>query len=69
MAAAHTTVLELLGKQVSFVYTIDISSIAHSLDCSGVITNIVISLNDEPVISIDDGDFYKLSELSDFKLV
>ena len=69
MAAAHTTVLELLGKQVSFVYTIDISSRAYSLDFSGVITNIVISLNDEPEISIDDGDFYKLSELSDFKLV
>mgnify|MGYP003603072992 CR=1 FL=1 len=69
MTAAHTTVLELLGKQVSFVYTINVSSKVHYLDCSGIITNIVISLNDGPEISIDEGDFYKLSELSDFKLI
>jgi len=69
MTVAHTTVLELLGKQVSFITTIEFGSDVYSSSCSGVITNIMISLSSEPEISIDDGDFYPLSDLLDFKLI
>ena len=68
MTVAHTTVLELLGKQVSFIHSIKVGSDVYSSDYSGTVTNVVISLNNEPEISIDDGDFHKLSKLSNFQI-
>lgn len=69
MTAAHTTVLELLGKQVSFKTVIEVGSDVYSLNHFGVITNIVISLSSEPEISIDDGDFFSLSDLLEFRTI
>lgn len=69
MTAAHTTVLELLGKQVSFTTIIEVGSDVYSTNHLGVITNIVISLSSEPEISIDYGDFYALSDLLEFKII
>lgn len=73
MAAAHTTVLSLLGKEVSFQYDRKIeitntSFITYSEILKGTVTNLVISLNSEPEISINDGDYYVLSELLDFQI-
>jgi hypothetical protein len=73
MAAAHTTVLSLLGKEVSFQYDRKIeitntSFITYSEKLKGTVTNLVISLNSEPEISINDGDFFVLSELLDFQI-
>ena len=35
----------------------------------GTVTSVVLSLNSEPEILIDDGDFISMSEIRDFKLV
>ena len=74
MAIAHTTVLEMLGKDVSFIYELkieltDSSFITFTENFTGTVTNVVLSLTNEPEISINDVDFYSLSELLDFKMV
>lgn len=63
MTAAHTTVLELLGKQVSFVSKhvvelTDKSFITFEDNYSGVVTDIALSLTGNPQIAIDS-DFFK----------
>ncbi|MCA4238408.1 hypothetical protein FD876_19025 [Acinetobacter baumannii] len=68
MANANTTVLELLGKQVSFVYVLKSDSDEYSLTCSGVVTDVIISLNSELQLSVDNGDFYIYSDLKDFSI-
>ena len=73
MAVAHTTVLDMLGKDVSFIHQrkvelTDTSFIIYSENFTGTVTNVVLSLTSEPEISINDGDFYVLSELIDFQL-
>ena len=73
MAVAHTTVLDMLGKDVSFIHQrkvelTDTSFITYSEKFTGTVTNVVLSLTSEPEISINDSDFYVLSELIDFQL-
>ncbi|WP_228266850.1 hypothetical protein, partial [Acinetobacter baumannii] len=68
MANANTTVLELLGKQVSFVYVLKSDSDEYSFTCSGVVTDVIISLNSELQLSVDNGDFYIYSDLKDFSI-
>ncbi|HCJ0470963.1 TPA: hypothetical protein OXK12_003774 [Acinetobacter baumannii] len=74
MADANTTVLEMLGKDVSFIHErkvelSDISFITFKENFTGTVTNVVLSLTSEPAISINDSDFYSLSELLDFKII
>ena len=74
MAVAHTTVLEMLGKDVSFTHErklelTDTSFITFTDKLTGIVTNVVLGLTTEPEISINDGDFYCLSELIDFKII
>jgi len=73
MTAAHTTVLSLLGKQVSFVkeYKVqlrDETFITFSDSYLGVVTDIVLSINSEPQFCIGE-DFYRISDLIDFKIL
>ena len=74
MAVAHTTVLQMLGKDVSFIHQrkvelTDTSFITFTENLTGIVTNVVLSLTSEPEISINYGDFYSLSELIDFKII
>ena len=74
MAVSHTTVLEMLGKNVSFIHQrkvqlTDTSFITFTENLTGIVTNVVLSLTSEPEISINDADFYSLSELIDFKII
>lgn len=74
MIVSNTTALDLLGKQVSFirrgvVELSDKSFITFEDRYSGVVTEIVLSLTGNPEIAIDDGDFFFLSELIEFKLL
>lgn len=74
MTVAHTTVLEMLGKDVSFIYErkvelTDTSFITFTENFTGTVTNVVLSLTSDSEISINDGDFYALSELIDFKII
>ena len=73
MAVANTTAFEFLGKTVSFEYVCHMqlsekSSIDFREKISGVITNVVLSLNSEPEISVNNGDFYPLCDLVDFTI-
>lgn len=73
MTVSNTNALELLGKEVSFIYQSDIrltdsSLVRHIEHFSGIVTNVVLSLNSFPEISVNDGDYFKLSELIDFKV-
>jgi len=74
MASVHTTVLEMLGKNVSFIHQrkvelTDTSFITFTENLTGIVTNVVLSLTSEPEISINDGNFYSLSEFIDFKII
>lgn len=74
MTVSHTNALELLGKDVSFVFErkvrlTDSSFITRSETSKGVVTNVLLSLSREAEISINDGDFYSLSELLDFQML
>lgn len=74
MTAANTTVLALLGKQVSFEYSkhiqlTDQTSVTFSKKSFGIVTAVVISLDSEPEFSIDEGDFFQMSKVTDFKVV
>lgn len=64
MTAANTTVLALLGKQVSFTYVDWLE-----LPKKGTVTAVVINLNAEPEFSIDEGDFHSMSDIRDFKVI
>ena len=71
MTVANTTALELLGKTVSFKYSYYVqlteqSRATFTSEVSGVVTGVVVNIISEPEILIDDGDFYKLSDLVDF---
>ena len=74
MTVANTTVLEMLGKDVSFIHErkvelTDSSFITFTENFTGTVTNVVLSLTSEPEISINDGDFYVLSELTEFQVL
>lgn len=74
MTVAHTTVLEMLGKDVSFIHErkvelTDSSFITFTENFTGTVTNVVLSLTSGPEISINDVDFYSLSDLLDFKFI
>ncbi|MDN5623812.1 MAG: hypothetical protein L0G96_11805 [Acinetobacter sp.] len=73
MAVAYTTVLSLLGKQVSFVkeYKVQLKDgtfITFSDSYLGVVTDIVLSITSESQFSIGE-DFYRISDLIDFKIL
>jgi hypothetical protein len=48
MAVVDTTILELLGKQVSFTRSFETDNLYYSIDYSGTVTSVVISLSEEP---------------------
>lgn len=73
MAVSNTNALSLLGKDVSFTHQhkvelTDKSFVTFTEHFTGTVTNVVLSLTSEPEISINDGDFYRLSQLVDFKI-
>ena len=65
MTALDTTVLNLLGKEVSFVF----SYRDYSLDLKGKVTDVLLNIDGKNQISLDDGDFYVFSELTEFKIL
>ena len=65
MTFSNINALDLLGKQVS--YSFSLGGTIYETD--GQVTSVVLSLTSEPEISINDGDFYSLSELIEFKIL
>ncbi len=69
MAVVHTTVLELLGKQVSFTLSFNTGSFAYSIDYSGTVSAVVINLSGEPEFFVDGHGSFTLSQVENFKLL
>ena len=65
MAVAHTTVLSLLGKEVSFSVLLDEqkkSFFPDGINISGTVEEVIIALNGSHQILVGD-EFYPLSEI------
>ena len=65
MTALDTTVLNLLGKEVSFCYGLK----EFTFQMDGVVTSIVFNLHGQHEFCVDDGEFYSFSEVIDFKVL
>ena len=69
MAVANTNLLELLGKQVSFTRSFETDSFSYSIDYSGTVTAVVISLSGEPEFFVDEQGSFCFSQILDFKFI
>ena len=69
MAVVDTTISELLGKQVSFTRSFETDNFYYSIDYSGTVTSVVISLSDEPQFFVDEIGSFCFSEILDFKIM
>lgn len=74
MTVEHTTVLQMLGKDVSFIFErkfelTDISFITYTEKLTGTVTDVILSLTSEPQISINNGDFYQFPDLVEFEII
>lgn len=66
MAVSNTNLLGLLGKQVSYSW-LGADGVTYQFD--GELTSIVFNLHSGPEISLNDGDFHVLSELTEFQVL
>lgn len=65
MTALDTTVLNLLGKEVSFCYVLK----QFTFQTDGTVTSIVFNLDGEHQFSVGGDDFYSFSEVLEFKVL
>ncbi|WP_368562716.1 hypothetical protein [Acinetobacter baumannii] len=68
MAVPHTTVLSLLGKEVSFSVLLDDqikSFFPQGIQINGCVQEVIIALNGNHQILVDD-EFYELSRIDLF---
>lgn len=65
MTEVDTTVLNILGKQVSFITTNGF----HFFDNKGIVDSIFFNLSGKAQIAIEDGDFYFFDELLEFQIL
>ena len=66
MTVAHTTVLEMLGKEVSFCW-LGADGITYHTD--GQLTSIAFHLDSSFEFKVDEGDYFSFDEITDFKLL
>ena len=62
-------IINLMGEHVSFVKNVKISGQFLSQKIEGKLTHIVLDLHGDYQFSVDDGDFYSFSELTEFKIL
>lgn len=65
MAVAHTTVLSLLGKDVSFSVLLDEqikSFFPEGIDIAGLVEEVIIALNGNHQILVGD-EYYQISKI------
>lgn len=65
MAVAHTTVLSLLGKDVSFSVLLDEqikSFFPEGINITGLVEEVIIALNGNHQILVGD-DYYQMSKI------
>lgn len=61
-------IVDLVGKTVSFVQNIIVGNKIYSTEISGVVTQVILDSLGNHEISVNDGDFYKVSELLEFQI-
>lgn len=61
-------VVDLVGKTVSFIDTIKVDKKIYSNEISGTVTQVILDSRGNHEISVNDGDFYKVSELLEFQI-
>ena len=69
MAVVDTTILELLGKQVSFTLPLEVDSFSYSKHYSGTVTAVVINLSEEPLFFVDFQGSFSFSQILDLKIM
>ena len=62
-------VIDLLGKNVNFISNAKFKQDFISENIKGMVTDVVLSLDGNHQISVEHGDFYLLSELTEFKIL
>lgn len=66
MTFSNVNALDLLGKQVSFNYSLGDMTLPNK----GKVTSLVVNLSGCPEILIDNScDFYALSDITDFSVI
>lgn len=61
-------ITDLLGKTVSFIDSMTVDKKIYSTQVSGVVTQVVLDSQGNHEISVNDGDFYRVSELLEFQV-
>lgn len=61
-------ITDLLGKTVSFIDSLVVDKKIYSTEVSGVVTQVVLDSQGNHEISVNDGDFYRVSELLEFQV-
>lgn len=56
-------VIDLLGKKVSFIEIVA----GQTVQILGTVTDVILNINGNHQISVNDGDYYVLSELLEFQ--
>ena len=65
MTFSNINALALLGKQVS--YSFSLGGTIYETD--GQVTSVVLHLHGDHEFSVDDGDYYAFSKLTEFKIL
>jgi proteasome assembly chaperone (PAC2) family protein len=62
-------VIDLMGKNVNFTNNIKVENVFYSKKIEGMVTDILLSLDGNHQVAVDNGDFFVLSDLLDFKVI
>ena len=62
-------VVDLMGKNVSFTSNLKVENVLYSKSMEGMDTDIVLSLDANHQVAVENGDFFVLSDLLDFKVL
>jgi hypothetical protein len=62
-------VVDLMGKNVSFTSNSKVEGVFYSDNMTGMVTDIVLSLDGNHKVAVENGDFFVLSDLLDFKVL
>ena len=62
-------VIDLMGKNVSFTNNIKVENVFHSEKIEGMVTDVLLSLDGNHQVAVENGDFFVLSDLVDFKVL
>jgi hypothetical protein len=62
-------IVSLMGQKVSFIRSLKVQDEFYTEEIKGTVTDISLSLSGKHSISVDDGDYFLLSDLVEFQLL